>query len=62
MLEDMPKEFTAAEPAPGRLRATRGRRLRHFAPVLSLSETLPRWARPSVPLGHRAPIWRERAA
>ncbi|MCB1740969.1 MAG: CoA transferase [Gammaproteobacteria bacterium] len=32
-------------------------RLRHLAPVLELSETAPRWARPSVPLGHHQPVW-----
>jgi crotonobetainyl-CoA:carnitine CoA-transferase CaiB-like acyl-CoA transferase len=32
-------------------------RLRHLAPVLQLSETPPRWARPTVPLGHHQPVW-----
>ena len=32
-------------------------RLRHLAPVLRLSETPPRWARPSVPLGYNAAAW-----
>jgi hypothetical protein len=25
--------------------------------VLRLSETPPRWARPTVPLGYHAPVW-----
>ncbi len=32
-------------------------RLRHLAPVLKLSETPPRWARPAVPLGHNVAAW-----
>ncbi len=32
-------------------------RLRHLAPVLKLSETPPRWARPAVPLGHNEATW-----
>jgi crotonobetainyl-CoA:carnitine CoA-transferase CaiB-like acyl-CoA transferase len=32
-------------------------RLRHLAPALQLSETPPRWARPTVPLGHHQPVW-----
>jgi crotonobetainyl-CoA:carnitine CoA-transferase CaiB-like acyl-CoA transferase len=32
-------------------------RLRHLAPVLQLSETPPRWARPTVPLGYHPPVW-----
>ena len=32
-------------------------RLTHLAPVLQLSETPARWARPSVPLGHSDPAW-----
>ena len=31
--------------------------LRHLAPVLNLSETPPRWARPAVPLGHNEAAW-----
>jgi hypothetical protein len=29
--------------------------------VLRLSKTPPRWARPSVPLGHNEPVWPARA-
>jgi crotonobetainyl-CoA:carnitine CoA-transferase CaiB-like acyl-CoA transferase len=32
-------------------------RLRHLAPVLQMSETPTRWARPTVPLGHHRPEW-----
>lgn len=31
--------------------------LQHLKPVLSLSETPPRWDRPPVPLGHHKPVW-----
>ena len=37
-------------------------RLRHLAPVLQLSETPPRWARPTVPLGYHPPVWPARSA
>ncbi len=32
-------------------------RIRHLAPAARMAETPPRWARPSVPLGHDAPAW-----
>jgi crotonobetainyl-CoA:carnitine CoA-transferase CaiB-like acyl-CoA transferase len=32
-------------------------RLRHLAPIARLSETQPRWDRPSVPLEHDPPEW-----
>jgi crotonobetainyl-CoA:carnitine CoA-transferase CaiB-like acyl-CoA transferase len=32
-------------------------RIRHLTPVIELSETPPRWERPSVPLGTHPPIW-----
>ena len=32
-------------------------RLRHLAPIAQLSETLPRWEQPSVPLAHNPPQW-----
>jgi crotonobetainyl-CoA:carnitine CoA-transferase CaiB-like acyl-CoA transferase len=31
--------------------------LRHLKPVVQMSETLPRWARSSVPLGYHRPVW-----
>ena len=36
-------------------------RLRHLGPVVRLSETPPRWARPAVPLGYSEPVWPERS-
>ena len=36
--------------------------LRHLGPTVRLSETPPRWARPSVPLGYNQPVWPARAA
>ena len=36
-------------------------KLGHLGPVLGLSETPTRWARPSVPLGHHDPVWPERS-
>ena len=32
-------------------------KLRHLAPTLQLSETMPYWARPTVPLGYHQPVW-----
>jgi crotonobetainyl-CoA:carnitine CoA-transferase CaiB-like acyl-CoA transferase len=32
-------------------------RLQHLGPVMHLSETPPRWARPTVPLGYNEPAW-----
>jgi crotonobetainyl-CoA:carnitine CoA-transferase CaiB-like acyl-CoA transferase len=37
-------------------------RLRHLGPTVRLSETPPRWARPTVPLGHHQPVWPARTA
>ena len=34
-----------------------GASLNHLAPVLGLSETTPRWERPTVPLGYHEPAW-----
>src|SRR5438093_1069021 len=36
-------------------------RLRHLGPTVRLSETPPRWARPSVPLGYNPAVWPARA-
>jgi crotonobetainyl-CoA:carnitine CoA-transferase CaiB-like acyl-CoA transferase len=57
-LEDVPKQFTPAELERWSMMSdTPVGRLRHLAPVLRLSETPPRWARPTVPLGHHQPVW-----
>ncbi len=32
-------------------------RLRHLGPILQLSETSPRWEKPTVPLGTHEPVW-----
>jgi crotonobetainyl-CoA:carnitine CoA-transferase CaiB-like acyl-CoA transferase len=37
-------------------------RLTHLAPVVRMSDTPPRWARPSVPLGYHEPAWPARSA
>ncbi len=57
-LKDVPKEFTPAELERWSMTSdTPVGRLRHLAPVLRLSETSPRWARPTVPLGYHEPVW-----
>ncbi|HSE89609.1 MAG TPA: CoA transferase, partial [Candidatus Binatia bacterium] len=57
-LKDVPKEFTPAELDHWSMVSdTPVGRLHHLAPVLCLSETPPRWARPTVPLGYHAPVW-----
>ena len=35
--------------------------LGHLSPVIGLSESAPRWSRPSVPLGYHDPVWPERS-
>ncbi|MDA1129001.1 MAG: CoA transferase [Chloroflexi bacterium] len=61
-LEGVPSEFTAEEIAGWSMESeTPVGRLRHLRPVVGLSETPPRWARPSVPLGHHEPVWPDRA-
>ena len=63
LLEDVPKEFTPDELERWSITSdTPVGRLRHLGPVLRMSETAPRWARPSVPLGHNEPVWPKRAA
>jgi len=63
LLKDVPKEFTAAELDQWSMTTeTPVGRLRHLAPVLQLSETPARWARPSVPLGYHQPVWPARSA
>jgi crotonobetainyl-CoA:carnitine CoA-transferase CaiB-like acyl-CoA transferase len=57
-LEDVPKEFTPAELECWSMTSnTPVGRLQHLGPVLRLSETPPRWARPTVPLGYHQPVW-----
>ncbi|MGE3537557.1 MAG: CoA transferase [Candidatus Tectimicrobiota bacterium] len=60
-LKDVPQEFTADELERWSMASqTPMGRLRHLGPVVHLSETPPRWARPSVPLGYHEPVWPER--
>jgi crotonobetainyl-CoA:carnitine CoA-transferase CaiB-like acyl-CoA transferase len=62
-LKDVAKEFTPAELERWSMTSdTPVGRLRHLGPVVRLSETPPRWARPSVPLGYNEPVWPARAA
>ena len=57
-LKDVQKEFTPVELASWTMVSeTPVGRLKHLAPVLQLSETLPRWDRPTVPLGYHQPVW-----
>jgi crotonobetainyl-CoA:carnitine CoA-transferase CaiB-like acyl-CoA transferase len=61
-LKDVLKEFTPAELEHWSMSSdTPVGRLRHLGPVVRLSETPPRWARPSVPLGYNEPVWPARA-
>jgi crotonobetainyl-CoA:carnitine CoA-transferase CaiB-like acyl-CoA transferase len=57
-LQDVPKEFTADELERWSMASdTPVGRLHHLGPVVRLSETAPRWDRPSVPLGYHEPAW-----
>jgi hypothetical protein len=57
-LKDVPREFTAGDLERWSMTSdTPVGRLRHLKPVVQLSETPPRWARPSVPLGYNEPVW-----
>src|SRR5207253_11255578 len=57
-LKDVPKEIPRADIDRWSIESdTPVGRLRHLGPVLRLSKTPPRWARPSVPLGHNEPVW-----
>jgi len=61
-LKEVPQEFTPAELERwSRVSDTPVGRLHHLGPVVRLSETPPRWARPSVPLGYHEPVWPARA-
>jgi crotonobetainyl-CoA:carnitine CoA-transferase CaiB-like acyl-CoA transferase len=62
-LGSVPKEFSPAELERWTTTSdTPAGRLHHLAPVLRLSETPPRWARPAVPLGYHEPVWPARTA
>ena len=57
-LRDVPKELGADELERWSIASdTPVGRLRHLGPVVRLSETPPRWARPTVPLGYHEPVW-----
>jgi crotonobetainyl-CoA:carnitine CoA-transferase CaiB-like acyl-CoA transferase len=62
-LGNVPAEFTADEIERWSMVSdTPSGRLRHLKPVVQLSETPPRWARPSVPLGYHPPVWPARTS
>ena len=62
-LKDVPTEFTPAELKRWSMSSdTPVGKLGHLGPVVRLSETPPRWSRPSVPLGYNDPAWPERGA
>ena len=62
-LKDVPKEIPQTDIDRWSVESdTPVGRLRHLGPTVRLSETPPYWARPSVPLGHNAPVWPTRAA
>jgi crotonobetainyl-CoA:carnitine CoA-transferase CaiB-like acyl-CoA transferase len=57
-LKDVPAEFGEEELERwSTVSETPSGRLRHLKPVVQMSETAPRWARPSVPLGYHRPVW-----
>jgi crotonobetainyl-CoA:carnitine CoA-transferase CaiB-like acyl-CoA transferase len=57
-LTGVPREFTPAELERWTITSdTPAGRLHHLGPVVDLSETPPRWARPTVPLGYHEPVW-----
>jgi crotonobetainyl-CoA:carnitine CoA-transferase CaiB-like acyl-CoA transferase len=57
-LKGVPQDFTRAELERWSMTSnTPVGRLQHLGPVLRLSETPPRWARPMVPLGYNEPVW-----
>jgi crotonobetainyl-CoA:carnitine CoA-transferase CaiB-like acyl-CoA transferase len=62
-LRDVPKEFGPEELERWSITSeTPVGRLRHLGPVVRLSETPPRWTRPTVPLGYHEPVWPARPA
>jgi len=57
-LQNIPREFTAEELQRWMMTSdTPAGRLEHLGPVVQLSETPTRWARPTVPLGYHQPVW-----
>ena len=62
-LKDVPAEFTPAELErwTTAMDTPQGRQ-HHLAPVVRLSETPARWARPWVPLGYNDPVWPARTS
>jgi crotonobetainyl-CoA:carnitine CoA-transferase CaiB-like acyl-CoA transferase len=57
-LKNVAKEFSPAEIERWSMTSvTPVGRLQHLAPVLHLSDTPPRWVRPTVPLGYHPPVW-----
>ena len=57
-LKDMAAEFTPEEIASWLMVSeTPMGNLGHLSPVIGLSESVPRWSRPSVPLGYHDPVW-----
>jgi len=57
-LKDVAAEFTPEEIAGWLMVSeTPMGNLGHLSPVIGLSESAPRWSRPSVPLGYHDPVW-----
>ena len=57
-LKGIPEEFTPEELASWMTTTqSPAGTLSHFSPILGLSETPPRWDRPSVPVGYHQPVW-----
>ena len=57
-LKDVAAEFTPEEIASWLMVSeTPMGNLGHLSPVIGLSESAPRWSRPSVPLGYHDPVW-----
>ena len=57
-LKDVASEFTPEEIASWLMVSeTPMGNLGHLSPVIGLSESVPRWSRPSVPLGYHDPVW-----
>ena len=57
-LKDVASEFTPEEIASWLMVSeTPMGNLGHLRPVIGLSESAPRWSRPSVPLGYHDPVW-----